>query len=99
MNCKTLLSALSATVVLAGMTGSSALASSHSDAPLIKLDPQANLTDVYAFIRQRPNGQKVLVVEVNVHPFCEPGDGVVYDAFANDARYSIHITNHTTGAE
>ena len=27
-----------------------AMASSHSDAPLIKLDPQANLTDVYAFI-------------------------------------------------
>jgi hypothetical protein len=99
MNCKTLLSALSATVVLAGMAGIAALASSHSDAPLIKLDPQANLTDVYAFIRQRPNGQKVLVVEVNVHPFCEPGDGVVYDAFANDARYSIHITNPTTGAE
>ena len=26
-----------------------AIASSHSDAPLIKQDPQANLTDVYAF--------------------------------------------------
>ena len=41
-------------------------ASSHSDAPLIKLDPQANLTDVYAFIRQRPNGERALVVEVAV---------------------------------
>jgi hypothetical protein len=76
-----------------------ALASSHSDAPLIKLDPQANLTDVYAFIRQRPEGQKVLVVEVSVHPFIEPGDGVSYDAFADDARYSIHIANPVTGAE
>lgn len=74
-------------------------ASSHSDAPLIKLDPQANLTDVYAFIRNRPSGQKVLVVEVNVRPFSEPGDGVMYEAFSPDAIYSIHITNPVTGAE
>ncbi len=76
-----------------------AKASSHSDAPLIKLDPQANLTDVYTFIRNRPNGQKVLVVEVNVRPFSEPGDGVMYEAFSPDALYSIHIANPATGAE
>jgi hypothetical protein len=95
---------------LAGATGALALfgataappaarASSHSDAPLIKLDPQANLTDVYAFIRQRPSGQRVLVVEVSVRPFSEPGDGVMYEAFSDDARYSIHITNPATGKE
>ncbi len=77
----------------------SAVASSHSDAPLIKLDPQANLTDVYAFIRTRPGGEKVLVVEVNVRPFSEPGDGVMYEAFSPDALYSIHITDPTTGVE
>jgi hypothetical protein len=74
-------------------------ASSHSDAPLIKLDPQANLTDVYAFIRTRPTGERVLVVEVSVRPFCEPGDGVMYDAFSPDARYSIHLTHPVTGVE
>lgn len=74
-------------------------ASSHSDAPLIKLDPQANITDVYAFIRQRPSGERALVVEVACRPFSEPGDGVMYDAFSSDALYSIHITNPTTGAE
>jgi Domain of unknown function (DUF4331) len=74
-------------------------ASSHSDAPLSKLDPQTNLTDVYAFIRTRPSGERVLVAEVSVHPFSEPGDGVLYDAFASDARYSVHITNPVTGAE
>lgn len=76
-----------------------ALASSHSDAPLIKLDSQANLSDVYTFIRTRPSGEKVLVVEVNVHPFMEPGDGLMYDAFSPDALYSIHIANPVTGAE
>lgn len=74
-------------------------ASSHSDAPLIKLDPQANLTDVYAFVRQRPSGERVLVVAANVRPFSEPGDGVMYDAFSPDALYSLHITHPTTGVE
>ena len=82
-----------------------ALASSHSDAPLIKLDPQANLTDVYAFIGERydssiaPGGGPVLNVIVSVRPFSEPGDGVIYEKFSDDALYSIHITNPVTGAE
>ena len=74
-------------------------ASSHSDAPLIKMDPQANLTDVYAFIRVKPDNTKVLVCEVSVRPFSEPGDGVLYDAFADDALYSIHIADPNTGAQ
>lgn len=78
-------------------TGFSALAASHSDAPLIKLDPQANITDVYSFITT-PGGVKMLNVMVNVHPFSQPGDGVIYEKFSSDARYSIHITNPTTGA-
>ncbi|MEO8044280.1 MAG: DUF4331 domain-containing protein [Spartobacteria bacterium] len=76
-----------------------AIASSHSDAPLIKLDPQANLTDVYAFMTQKGNGPKVLVVEVSVRPFSEPGDGVMYDAFSSDALYTIHLANPVTGEE
>ncbi len=74
-------------------------AASHSDAPLIKHDPQANITDVYAFVRQRPSGERALVVEVLVRPFSEPGDGVIYDSFSPDALYSIHLTNPNTGAE
>lgn len=78
--------------------GHSAHASSHSDAPLIKQDPEANLTDVFTFIGTNRAGAKVLNVVINVHPFCEPGDGVIYDRFAPDALYSIHIANPKTGA-
>ena len=89
-------------LLLAGATMAfpslAARASSHSDAPLIKLDPQANLTDVYAFVRNGPSG-KSLVVEVSVRPFSEPGDGVMYEAFADDALYSIHIADPNTGAQ
>ena len=63
-----------------------------SGCPLIALDPQANITDVYAFIS--PEGLNAVV---QVHPFSEPGDGPTYDRFADDALYSIHITNPTTG--
>lgn len=81
-----------------------AFASSHSDAPLIKQDPQANLTDVYAFIGEKYNSpddapQKVLNVIVSVRPFSDPGDGLIYERFADDALYSIHITNPSTGVE
>src|SRR5687767_10653796 len=76
-----------------------AWASSHSDAPLIKQDPQANLTDVYAFIGTRYDNPsyKVLNVSMSFRPFSEPGDGAQYERFADDARYSIHITDPLTG--
>ncbi len=101
MNFKTLFSAAAAFAALGalGLGGGAAHASSHSDAPLIKLDPQANLTDVYAFRQTMSNGTPALVVEVSVRPFSEPGDGVTYDSFSDDALYSIHIANPITGAQ
>jgi hypothetical protein len=91
-----LFSVVVAALALSAGTGESA---SHSDAPLIKQDPQANLTDVYAFLGRRYDdpGTKVLNVIVHVRPFSEPGDGVMYDRFADDALYSIHIANPATG--
>ncbi len=83
-------------VCAAGILPTTSYASSHSDAPLIKQDPECNLTDVYAFI-SAPNGVKMLNVIIHVHPFCEPGDGAIYDRFAPDALYSINITNPATG--
>ncbi len=85
---------------LAGAAAAPAvLASNHSDAPLIKQDPQANLTDVYAFIGTRYDNPsiKVLNVSMSFRPFSEPGDGAIYERFADDARYSIHITDPKTG--
>lgn len=92
------------TVTLALLSSLPAFASSHSDAPLIKQDPQANLTDVYAFIGERYDSfagaaETVLNVIVSVRPFSDPGDGLIYERFADDALYSIHITNPSTGAE
>src|SRR5579862_3980312 len=70
------------------------LASSHSDAPLSKQDPQTNLTDLYAFVTPG----NTLTIVVSCRPFSEPGDGVMYERFADDALYSINIANPVTGA-
>ena len=35
---------------------------------------------------------------MSFRPFSEPGDGAQYERFADDARYSIHITDPNTGA-
>ena len=92
-----------AAIAAAGMlcsVGAPSWAANHSDAPLIKQDPQANITDVYTFIGNKYDnpGQKVLNVILHVRPFSEPGDGVIYDRFADDVRYSIHVANPETGA-
>lgn len=89
--------ALASAVLLQPLAGWS---SSHSDAPLIKQDPQANLTDVYAFVGTKYNDPtvRVLNVLVSVRPFSDPGDGVIYERFADDALYSIHIADPNTGA-
>src|ERR1700722_3842340 len=70
------------------------LASSHSDAPLSKQDPQTNLTDVYGFVT--PNN--TLTIVVSCRPFSEPGDGVMYERFADDALFTINIADPNTGA-
>ena len=92
--------AVAITATLQFLVPHPARASSHSDAPLIKQDPQANITDVYAFIGSKydGSGQDVLNVMVSVRPYSDPGDGVIYERFADDIRYSIHLTNPATGA-
>jgi len=99
MNFKNKLLGVALGTALASLTTGPAMAASHSDAPLIKQDPQANLTDVYAFVGAHYNdpSQQVLNVVVSVRPFSEPGDGVIYDRFADDALYSVHITDPSSG--
>ncbi len=85
------LSALLAALVAApaGLVPS-ASASSHMDAPLITLDPAANTTDVYAFVRMA-GGQKVLVTALGVYPHEEPGIGPNKYNFDDSVLYEIHV--------
>ncbi len=88
------------TAACAVLAAGAALASSHSDSPKTKQDPQTNLTDVYAFVGRKYDdpGTTMLNVVVNVRPFSEPGDGPTFDRFADDALYSIHIAKPASGS-
>lgn len=90
---------LAASLAAGSLAATSVRASNHSDSPLSKQDRAANLTDVYAFVGARYDdpSQRVLNVMFSFSPFSEPGDGAMYDRFADDVRYSLHITNPVTG--
>src|SRR5579884_37958 len=78
---------------LAGIfIASSAFAASHREAPLISMDPEADITDFYIF-RSWENPDKVIFV-MNVIPMEEPSAGPNYFNFADDVLYEIHIDNN-----
>jgi uncharacterized protein DUF4331 len=81
---------LAIAVAVLTLSGSTAFASSHQDAPLVVLDPAANTTDVYAFVDQ-DGGQKKLVVALGVYPFEEPGIGPNKFNFDDNVLYEIHV--------
>jgi len=79
-----------AALLLVATLATPAQASSHMDAPLITLDPAANTTDVYAFVRLAA-GQKVLVTALGVYPHEEPGIGPNKYNFDDNVLYQIHV--------
>ena len=70
--------------------GSSLIASSHMDAPLVTLDPAANTTDVYAF-RTQHGGVQYLTTALAVYPHQEPGIGPNKYNFDDRVLYQIHV--------
>lgn len=80
-----------ATTALAACLTSSALASSHMDAPLITLDPSANTCDVYAF-RSAQDGNQYLTTALTVYPFEEPGIGPNKYNFDPNVLYEINVS-------
>jgi hypothetical protein len=66
-----------------------AWAASHREAPLIALDPAADLTDVY-FFRSWVDPSRVIFI-ANVIPGQEPSAGPNYYNFADDVLYAFHV--------
>src|SRR5262249_3860396 len=68
---------------------------SHREAPLVALDPAADITDVYAF-RSWTDPTKVVFI-MNVIPSQEPGSGPNYFNFDDSAPYRIHLDADANG--
>ncbi|MGK2914625.1 MAG: DUF4331 domain-containing protein [Porticoccaceae bacterium] len=93
-----------ATLALGITLSSPAHAASHREAPLIALDPAADITDVYAFasydqdnLSRDPKDRKVTLI-MNVVPGQEPGSGPNYFSFDDNVRYEIVVDNDRDGA-
>lgn len=80
---------LAAVIFLLSLT--TALASSHREAPLIADDPLADNVDLYAFRSpDRPNTVTLIATYV---PLQLPQGGPNYYSFGTNIRYEIHIDN------
>ena len=88
-------------VVTLGLTlmspasGPVAWAASHREAPLIALDPTADITDFYGF-RSWVNMDRVVFI-MNVIPGQEPSSGPNYFNFDDDVLYAINIDTNADG--
>ena len=72
-------------------------ASSHREAPLISNDPQADNTDVYAFVD--PNDRGMVTLIANYIPFQSPNGGPNFYPFDPNVLYEIHVDNNGDAVE
>lgn len=72
---------------------STAIASSHREAPGITKMPKVDNTDVYAFRSYEPGREGYVTLMANFQPGENPGDGPNYYTMDPDAIYEIHIDN------
>src|ERR1051325_3883795 len=89
--------ALMAALMVGGPSLKSAQASSHREAPLTKLDPTGDNTDVYVF-RSTESGRSGFVTLIaNFIPFEEPSGGPHFYRFDDTVLYEIKIDNTGDG--
>jgi hypothetical protein len=83
-------------VLMVASTAPVAWAASHREAPLIALDPAADLTDVYLF-RSWVNPDNVVMI-MNVIPGQEPSSGPNYFNFDDAVVYAFNLDTNGDGS-
>ncbi len=84
-------------VLLLGYAIMPGRASSHREAPLISGDPQADNTDVYAFVS--PDAPDTVTLIASFIPFEDPAGGPNFFRFGDNVLYEIKIDNNGDGVE
>jgi hypothetical protein len=92
-----LLSLVGIAAICLGMMPQGTFASSHREAPLISKDPEADNTDLYAFVS--PDKPDTVTIIANYIPLEEPAGGPNFNAFGDDVLYSINIDNTGDGED
>ena len=89
----TLLASLLAILALAG----SATAASHREAPLIAMDPEADITDFFMFRSYEPGHADKVDLIMDVIPGEEPSSGPNYYNFDPNVDYVFNVDNNGDG--
>ena len=84
-------------VLLVGYQLMPSRASSHREAPLIGGDPQADTTDVYAFVS--PDAPDTVTLISSWIPFEDPQGGPNFYKFGDSVLYEFKIDNNGDGVE
>lgn len=75
------------------MTGVTAIASSHREAPMIAGLPRLDATDLYAFRSYEAGREDTITILANYYPLQDPYGGPNYFDLDDNALYEIHIDN------
>src|SRR5438094_2991554 len=72
-------------------------AASHREAPLISLDPAADITDFFMFRSYEPGKDDHVVLIMDVFPGGEPSSGPNYFTFDPNVHYTFSVDNDQDG--
>jgi len=81
-----------------GPSPQGATAASHREAPLISLDPAADISDFFMFRSYEPGHENSVVLIMDVLPGEEPSSGPNYFNFDPTVKYAFSIDNNKDGA-
>src|SRR5262245_58526170 len=79
------------------MGNASSKAASHREAPLIALDPTADITDFFMFRSYETGKDNKIILIMDVIPGEEPSSGPNYYNFDPNVLYAFHVDNDTDG--
>lgn len=80
-----------------GLAPASTSAASHREAPLISLDPTADITDFFMFRSYETGKDDKIVLIMDVIPGEEPSSGPNYWNFDPSVLYSFYVDNNKDG--
>ncbi len=83
--------------LVSGPAPDAAQAASHREAPLIALDPSADITDFFMFRSYEPGNDDKVVFIMNVNPASEPSAGPNYYNFDPSVLYSFGVDSNQDG--
>lgn len=86
-------------VALAGTIVSSAIASSHGEAPFIKSRPKLDASDFYLFASYEEGREDYVTLIANYQPLQDTYGGPNYFPLNPDAIYEIHVDNDGDAVE